>query len=472
MIKDKNNVKYWKTSYNLEQDIKEQERELNALKKVYELNDINALNMLPLKNLPKTKRNSVRIPKKLIDEKKERRKELQKLKEIEELNKIQMTLFKDIKMFKKKNNKLEPISQRNPFTKKNYCQTEDFFAINLNKECDNILNGNKKNIIKDKNFNLFKTDVEFNLEKGNNNNNQLKKIKEIESKFKFKNETKEIKKIVNNKNEIINDEDKDKDFLNNLDNNLKNFYMTKTKEIFELLKEINLCRYIHYFLNDGYDLFEEFLELPSNYFDKMQKPFLNKNQQEKLYNKISLYKKNNININNNNINIKKEILSNNENTKEIKNDLNKGKKKIMSETGCDANIIIKKEIPKVKVDNSCNFSIENSLLLAPNGVSFCFNCLKPLKKENSIIKEYDVNISGDYDPNLFKFKYFCSENCVKIFEQEKEDKKINKTVIEKEKVNEIQNKIDDVKENEINKNSRNNEDNSLDEDNYDPMEDF
>ena len=56
MIKDKSNVKFWKTSSNLEQEIKEQERELNALKKVYELNDINALNMLPLKNLPKTKK--------------------------------------------------------------------------------------------------------------------------------------------------------------------------------------------------------------------------------------------------------------------------------------------------------------------------------------------------------------------------------------------------------------------------------
>ena len=147
MIKDKSNAKFWKTSYYLEQEIKEQERELNALKKVYELNDINALNMLPLKNLPKAKRNSVRVPKKLNDEEKERRKGLKKLKEIEELNKIQMTLFKDVKMFRKKNNKLEPISQRNPFTKKHFCQTEDYFAINLNKECDNILNGNKKNIL-------------------------------------------------------------------------------------------------------------------------------------------------------------------------------------------------------------------------------------------------------------------------------------------------------------------------------------
>ena len=107
MIKEIKNAKISKTSYNLEQEIKEQERELNALKKVYELNDINALNVLPLKNFPKTKKNSVRIPKKLNDEEKERRKELKKLKEVEELNRIQMTLFKDIKS-QRKNHKLNP----------------------------------------------------------------------------------------------------------------------------------------------------------------------------------------------------------------------------------------------------------------------------------------------------------------------------------------------------------------------------
>ena len=179
MIKDKSNVKFWETSSNLEQEIKEQERELNALKKVYELNDINALNMLPLKNLPKTKRNSVRIPKKLIDEKKERRKELKKLKEIEELNKIQMTLFKDIKFHKKKNIKLEPINQINPLSHRRFFQTEDCFANNLNKECDTILGENKKNINKNKKFNPYKTNVDINLEK-RACNAQLNKIKEIE----------------------------------------------------------------------------------------------------------------------------------------------------------------------------------------------------------------------------------------------------------------------------------------------------
>ena len=472
MIKDKNNVKYWKTSYNLEQDIKEQERELNALKKVYELNDIKALNVLPLKNLPKLKRNSVRVPKKLNDEEKERRREIKKLKEIEELNKIQMTLFKDIKFHKKKNIKLEPINQINPLSHRRFFQTEDCFANNLNKECDTILGENKKNINKNKKFNPYKTNVDINLEK-RACNAQLNKIKEIESKFNYKKESKEIKeikKIISNKNELNNDEDKDKDFLDNLDNNLKNFYMTKTRDIFYFLKEINLCRYIHYFLNAGYDLFEEFLELPLDFFDKMQNPFLNQNQREKFYHQISLYKKNNIN---NTTNDKKEIVSNKEIKKEIKIDLNKEKKKMMSEVGCDADITIKKEKPKIKVDNSCNFSVNNSLILSPDEIICCWSCLKPLKKDDSIKKEYDINISGDDDPNLFKYKYFCSEKCRTIFEKEKKEKILNETKIKNELINEIKNKKENKNENEININKGNNEDDSLEEeDNYDPMEDF
>jgi len=41
MIKEIKNQKNGKTSYNLEQEIKEQEKELNAIKQVFELNDIN-----------------------------------------------------------------------------------------------------------------------------------------------------------------------------------------------------------------------------------------------------------------------------------------------------------------------------------------------------------------------------------------------------------------------------------------------
>ena len=119
----------------------------------------------------------------------------------------------------------------------------------------------------------------------------------------------------------------------------------------------------------------------------MQNPFLNQNQREKFYHQISLYKKNNIN---NTTNDKKEIISNKENKKEIKIDLNKEKKKMMSEVGCDADITIKKEKPKIKVDNSCNFSVNNSTLLincTEEELLRCWHCLKPLKKEKRVVKE-------------------------------------------------------------------------------------
>ena len=99
----------------------------------------------------------------------------------------------------------------------------------------------------------------------------------------------------------------------------------------------NLVRYIQCFLNEGFDLFEEFIELPLDFFDKMKNPFLNQKQREKLYKKLEPYK--NINkkqkINNEN---KKEIL-NNENKKEILNDENKKELniKIKSEIGCGTN---------------------------------------------------------------------------------------------------------------------------------------
>ena len=476
MIKEIKNAKISKTSYNLEQEIKEQERELNALKKVYELNDINALNVLPLKNFPKTKKNSVRIPKKLNDEEKERRKELKKLKEVEELNRIQMTLFKDIKS-QRKNYKLNPISQRTNSFGKKYYQTEDFFADNLNKECDKILGDNKKT--KNKKYNPIKTVRESDWRKGTSNKAKITKNKIMSSRFTFykdyQNEMKDIKKIINNNNEINSDEEKDKEFLEKLDNNLKIFYMTKTRQIFDFLNKINLCRYIQYFLDQGYDLFEEFLELPSDFFNKMQNPFLDIKQREKLFQNLSAYKNKK---NNSNTNSKKLIISNKENKKEENYEINKEniKTKTKNETGCGTNtVIINKEIPKIKIDNSCNYSVNNSLILNPDEVICCWNCLKPLKKDNSIMKEYNINNLSVDDSDIFKYKHFCNEKCLKDFETEKANKNLNKTDIKNELLyNEKDRKDENIIENEINNNSNNSnkEEEFFEGDNYDPMDDF
>ena len=247
-----------------------------------------------MKFIPKTKRNTVKIPKILNEEMNEKRKELKKLKEIEELNKIQMTLFKNIKHPRNKNIKLNPISQRMHSTDKKYYQTEDFYAINLNKECEKIF-GDKKSFNRNINLNNTANTNEWLKE----NNNKLKKFAGINYKTKYNNEFRkemdDINKIINknNDNNIDSDEENDRKFLNNLDKKLKIFYLSKTQQIFEFLKSINLCRYIHHFLNEGIDSFEEFLSLIKDYFAKMSNPFLNQKQIEKLYKKISSYKNTN-----------------------------------------------------------------------------------------------------------------------------------------------------------------------------------
>lgn len=474
MIKENKNSKRAKTLNNLEQDIIEKEKELNALKKAFELNDIKALNILPMKYIPKTKRPSIKIPKALNDEINEKRKELKKLKEIEELDKIQMTLFKNIKTNRKKNYKLNPISQRMHSTENNYCKTEDFFVMNLNKECEKIFGNKPRN--NSRNLNLYNT--------ANNDtdwkkyNNKVKKSDNTNYRNKyinsFRKEINDIKEIINKKNEhndkdmnIDSDEEKDRDFLNNLDKNLKIFYLSKTQKIFEFLKSVNLCRYIHHFLTEGIDLFEEFIQLPKDFFEKKSNPFLNKKQIEKLYKKSSSYK--NIDTTNNN-----------------------KKTKTINETGCGTDTIIEKNIggptlsptpipmptpPKIKIDNSSNFSVNNSTLLincSQDEILRCWHCLKPLKKENAILREYNKDLKDNNNSVIFKYKYFCSDICINFFENEKNDKKNieNNFIQNEDEINNINDSIND-KINNINYNkSDNNEEDYCEGDYYDPMEDF
>ena len=55
----------WKKSDKLEKELKEQEKELEAIKEAFEKNNMNALNSLPIKNMPKSSRFSAKVPKKL-----------------------------------------------------------------------------------------------------------------------------------------------------------------------------------------------------------------------------------------------------------------------------------------------------------------------------------------------------------------------------------------------------------------------
>ena len=94
-------IKKGKKIDNLENEVKEHEMELKAIKEAFEKRNFNALNTLPIKNLPKSGRLSAKAPKRLSQKEKEKRDEIRRLKEVEDLNKMQQQLFKQVKSRKK-----------------------------------------------------------------------------------------------------------------------------------------------------------------------------------------------------------------------------------------------------------------------------------------------------------------------------------------------------------------------------------
>ena len=465
---------------NLEKEVKEHERELKAIKEAFESHNINALNTLRMQNIPKTSRLSAKPPKKLSSKEKERRDDIRRWKEVEDLNKIQQSLFKQVKGRKK----IEPIDKRILTANQRFTNIDkdDIFAINLNKECDRILgNENSKKFKPNKTMSttwrknpstVRATSIKKN-KKSAGKKNSLYPLSAINQKIKSQSSLK--KKI----NEIVlGDKEKDEEFLKSLDNSVKNFYMEKTKEIFDLLYEINLCRFIDVFLSEGYDLFEEFINLPRDYFDKMEKPFLTKEQQEKLYNKLSIFKnkqksltqenifENNFNgraakteqafYNKNKSSIKNKIFNEKLNKKNNDNNIDSSDNRKVSETSpmiakdelFHKNIDIeelekqrteefKKAVEewrsnannkdsgknsklndssnKVNKESNDQISSTSSLLInSPNEIICCYNCFRPIKKENSIIKEYQ----NKSDIVLFlKNKNFCTLKCIKDYEK-------------------------------------------------------
>ena len=238
----------------LEEDVKNQERELKAIKHAIENGNIEALNHLKLKD-SKSIKTSVKIPKILSEKEKERRDEIRRLKEVENLAKIQEKLLRQIHGRKK----IEPINKKilgTCATHQNY-DKEDIFASNLDKECQKIL---EKKSDKEKNIKISKNKPLVSYcgsERGKNNDNK-------DSNNTHQSNMNTNKSVLNSKIQINcenYDEIKDKEYLDVLDEEIKQFYLQKTGEIFNFLKEIHLCRYIDFFLREGYDLYEEFLEL-------------------------------------------------------------------------------------------------------------------------------------------------------------------------------------------------------------------
>ena len=465
---------------NLEKEVKEHERELKAIKEAFESHNINALNTLRMQNIPKTSRLSAKPPKKLSSKEKERRDDIRRWKEVEDLNKIQQSLFKQVKGRKK----IEPIDKRILTANQRFTNIDkdDIFAINLNKECDRILgNENSKQFKPNKTMSttwrknpstIRTTSIKKN-KKSAGKKNSLYPLSAINQKIKSQSSLK--KKI----NEIVlGDKEKDEEFLKSLDNSVKNFYMEKTKEIFDLLYEINLCRFIDVFLSEGYDLFEEFINLPRDYFDKMENPFLTKEQQEKLYNKLSIFKnkqksltqenifENNFNgraakteqafYNKNKSSIKNKIFNEKLNKKNNDNNIDSSDNRKVSETSpmiakdelfhknidieelekqrteefkkaveewrnnannkeSEKNSKLNDSSNKVNKESNDQISSTSSLLInSPNEIICCYNCFRPIKKENSIIKEYQ----NKSDIVLFlKNKNFCTLKCIKDYEK-------------------------------------------------------
>ena len=561
---------------NLELDVKDKERELEALKEALEKGNLDILNNLHI-NLKSTK-NSTKVPKKLSEKEKEKRDEIRRLKEAEDLAQIQQKLFRQVKGRKK----IEPLYKKSLYT------NMDVFANNIEKECEKVFPKEEKHkkieMLKSENMSVKNNYI------NNTNSNIVEKSnildrKNISKKFK-------INCDINNEN----DEVKDKEYLSKLDKEIKSFYIEKSGKIFNFLKEIHLCRYIDEFLKQGYDLYEEFIEIPDDFFQQMNKPFLNKSQQEKFYNKLHSIKnkykqkisqnykinqkdnKNNINnkkninsfndkynINNNkNNNINNNIDNNINNTtkttefKETKNDVDNisilekneninNNKNIIKDTSSKINEEelmyktsayidelekqrseeFKKAVEKWRSNNpsrpNTSYIPNNNKITSEMGINiniptrsnaknnlYCWNCYKKFLKGEGFEKEYNNNYNLN---SKYNTKNFCSLKCIKEYEKKQKSQYMcfecrkmcniiqgfiafegekfcsveckNKYIQEEKenakKKNKVDNKKDIIKEkekivkedkNNNEKNDNNNDIDELEEDSYDPMDDF
>ena len=303
---------------NLEQEVIEMEKEYEAIKEAREKGNIDVLTNFRIKNLKSTKL-SAKIPKKLSEKEKEKRDEIRRLKEAEDLAQIQQKLFKQVKGRKK----IEPL-----YNKKSLYSNADVFAANIEKECEKVFPKEEKS--KKIEIHTSQAVIAKNSGSRTNNNNlsnmsnsNLEKVnisdrKNLSKKYKINMES----------TMELDDEVKDKEYLNKLDKDIKKFYLDKCGPIFNFLKDIYIVRFIDEFLKEGYDIFEEFIEIPDDFFMQKSKPFLNKFQQQKFYNKLhsmrNKYKpqnplqnfrinqyENKINISNGNV--KEDLLNQNEN---------------------------------------------------------------------------------------------------------------------------------------------------------------
>ena len=460
-------IKKSNKTQDLEVDVKEKELEYQAIKEAIEKGNIDILSNFNMNNLKSTKV-STRIPKKLSEKEKEKRDEIRRLKEAEDLAQIQQKLFRQVKGKKK----IEPLS------KKPLYKNMDVFGSNIEKECEKVFPKEEKN----KKMEILRSENIMNKYNNTNNNSNISKNNTERSNIMEKKNFglgKKYKIHCENNDEL--DEIKEKEYFDELDNEIKLFYIQKCGRIFNFLKDIHLCRYIDEFLKQGYDIYEEFIEIPDDFFQQMNSPFLNKSQQLKFYNKLhyiqSKYKQKNFkqniikkeeklinnnilpdsnnNINNNTTN----SITNNERItfqNNIKLNLNKEEKKsnnkniikdtsskitkedLMYKTVMDIEELekqrseeFKKEVEKWRNNNNSRPNTSHTSMNNKMTSEMGTNINRPIKEKTknnlfcwNCYKKFNKRegISKEYNNNYelnskYNMKNFCSEKCKKQYEK-------------------------------------------------------
>ena len=397
-MSNRNNKKTNKTK-NLELDVREKELEYEAIKEAIEKGNMEILSNFNMKNL-KTSKNVTKVPKKLSEKEKEKRDEIRRLKEAEDLAQIQQKLFRQVKGRKK----IEPLY------KKPLYSNMDVFGSNIEKECEKVFPKEEKN----KKIEMLRSEnvVLKNKNYTHNNNNNNNAAVDKSNLLERKSASKKFKINCDKSNEI--DEVKDKEYLDKLDKEIRSFYIEKCGKIFNFLKDIYLCRYIDEFLKQGYDLYEEFIEIPDDFFQQMSVPFLNKTQQDKFYNKLhtiqNKYKQKKISQNYRiNQNKNKVNLSNNNN----KNNINFNG----DENNVNNNIYLNDNTNYKDIND-----INNNIYINDNNINNTKNTnINDIKNNNNIINNTSNNINknGLYDINKNENK---DNESIHIH---KEDEKIN-----------------------------------------------
>jgi hypothetical protein len=217
----------------------------------------------------------------------------------------------------------------------------------------------------------------INMVKGETNmNNTNKKVETFDRKIlddtEFRKTIKKEKieinceKSIDLKIEADKDDQLDKNFLSNLSAEKRKFFLFKTRELYDFLKSIKLIRYIETFMEDGIEdlecilgKFTLILDIDEDYFQERTYPL---NHQKRILNKI------------------KELQN-----KTPNKDLTKSVETGQAETPFSSG-------PSGPNEDFGTDPINDSFLPANKKRSCCWNCLKIILEESSLVKIYEEKV--------------------------------------------------------------------------------